>query len=1169
MRGMDFGIDLKSEQLVLVTPAINHLFYLVTPHSDLFFRFPSFVSGVAGVILLYLVARECFTRTEALLAAFLLAVAPFHIHHSQEVRYYAHQVAFSLAGLFFLLRGIRTADRRYWAGFVACGLLNVFNHPVGLFVTANQIAVGAVLLVLDRGTRLESVRRPSWRSYALMLCPVAVAAIVVFGLYAAVNFSLFSALAGILGGSAQTTIIEAKIPPIDRLNILQYLWLRFDGTTLPWITPALLLVGIVGSLRRFRRGLIVSAGFIVPIVLLLLLARFRKYPYERYFLWVLPFVLMLVARGITAASQFLVAAVRFRKRWPRLEFSLAALILLLPYGFYALPLLEKEYQTEKGVDYKSLAIFLKERLREQEPLVVDSPPLNQEAMLLGLKHYFTYGPPRLSTMPDLYYLDMAAIARMAFSSSASWPLRQMNIGEMSALDSSQTTDLDEIGARRPYGWYLRRISRIYGVKPESDSLSGTFPGASAARIRLVSPKPIPVPNGSFEDDSGQPLAEMAGANPFIVPILFNPIAFEQSSGNGIPDGWRVSATAGAVVSLDRENKTDGQRSLRVEMRSAASYFHAFSLPILALPGYLLETSVKVKTSGEAPVAAYVIVLNGRMKALATIPLAIAGKEGEWTVLRSIDPDGLASCFVTPEGTAAISVMVQVEQRAKPGSIVWFDDVRLKGGWDPTLALANLVEQHRDSDIAEARRRADSLSRELERTTGATSLANLIRNTRSAMETCKQLDLPVTIWQLANSAISAFPRAARTTESSAVIAEGKLMIEICKQAGFSDQTERLTDILARTFPDRKEFSWMTKSVKSVVVHQYDWLKDPIKVLECKTTSKDSDWLKAQVSRHAYIFPAGHGRPFPCDGSYAVQFEMKVAGKGLSPPGSLAVYLNTRSGLGPNGYDWGEFDAFSVPADTTGQMTTYTIPLRSNVETAKFIHEYRIDPPASGTSFTFEIGNMRLLRLESLAHEAPKPDGFIPFTVERPTTFIISTQRTLLSTSPVLLDYSPLKQLDSVMLTTGEHILTLPHGWSEGDVAIRPKEGIHFGRDFLSIYGGIMEYGVAKMFVQDGKFDIATSLTANTEYAISVEAENSRIHPTTLALRSPDGKTELAQYVFDRRDDSMSWQEKKIVPPQDMNRISLVFISDYTGPKGDLNARVRSVRVVLLGPSHDAK
>jgi 4-amino-4-deoxy-L-arabinose transferase-like glycosyltransferase/tetratricopeptide (TPR) repeat protein len=441
--------------------------------------------------------------------------------------------------------------------------------------------------------------------------------------------------------------------------------------------------------------------------------------------------------------------------------------------------------------------------------------------------------------------------------------------------------------------------------------------------------------------------------------------------------------------------------------------------------------------------------------------------------------------------------------------------------------------------------------------------------RSLIETCVQTGLSTPTQQIVTVLLQGIPRALQSSDSSTVIAEGKSLIEICKQAGLPDRAEHLAYVLARTFPDRKDFYWMTKSVKSVVVHKYDWRKDPIKVWGCSMTFTDSNWLKAEVNRHAYIFPAGHGRPFPCDGSYAVQFEMKVASKGPSPPGSLAVYLNTRSGLGPNGYDWGQFDAFSVPADTTGQTTTYTIPLRSNVENAKFIHEYRIDPLASTTSFTFEIGNMRLLRLESLAHEVPKPEGFIPFTVERPTTFMISTQRTLLSTSPLLLDYSPLKQLDSVMLTTGEHILTLPHGWSESDVVIRPKEGIYFGKDFLNIYGGIMEYGVAKLFVQDGKFDIATSLTAKTEYAISVEAENSHIRPVILALRSSDGKTEMAQYVFDRRDDSMSWQEKRIVPPQDMNRISVVFISDYTGPEGDLNARVRSVRVVLLGSSDNAR
>jgi hypothetical protein len=163
----------------------------------------------------------------------------------------------------------------------------------------------------------------------------------------------------------------------------------------------------------------------------------------------------------------------------------------------------------------------------------------------------------------------------------------------------------------------------------------------------------------------------------------------------------------------------------------------------------------------------------------------------------------------------------------------------------------------------------------------------------------------------------------------------------------------------------------------------------------------------------------------------------------------------------------------------------------------------------------------------------------------------------------LDYSAISQLADLSLSRGEHILIWPKGWSQDDVTVRLVGREYAADEFENIYGGKYRAEGVDLFIQEAKFDIPTSLTAKTEYAISVEAENSHIRPVILALRAEDGKTELARYVFDRRDDSLAWQEKRITPTTDMKRISLVFVNDYSGPEGDLNARVTRVRIVRIG------
>jgi uncharacterized membrane protein len=1142
----------------LVMYWIQSLFYLIFPYGDFFFRLPSAVMGTAGLVFMYLAARQCFGKTEALVAAFLLALSPFHIHYSQEVRHYANMTLFTLGGVWCLLRGLDDGSRRYWYGFGAFGLLNAFNHPVGLFVAAVQCMAGAILAFFWKQGSDKNGKPSVGRRLLHTAGPFAAWGLGFFAtygaFYAAFRPSLLAMIPSIIGGSGSgiiggtigaTTVLAAEPLPLNRMQVILNLYHRLDGSSIPWITLGFVVVGTAGCIPRLLRGLVLCAVFFLSAAAAITLFSFRMVPFPRYFIWLLPFFILLQARGIVVVAGLLAAAMRRHETKPRLESSITGILVVVLYGVLTWPLLSREYQTEKGVEYKSMARFLKEHRREDEPLLLDGLP-SREELHAGLSIYL-YDPIEKKA-PRMFFFEAAS--------------------------------LDELREQWSDGWYIFKISPTVGVEPLVTSTSARFPGICAQRIRLASPEPIPIPKGSFEVGD-RDLARSAREISFAIPASYLAFGPGQTGGHRTPGGWNAIAQDGATMSLDRLEKSDGQQSLRVEMASPNSYFHAMSHPVLALSGYVFEASAKMKTSGRALATVYAVLLDAQLQSIEYLPLLAGPEEDGWTVLRSAVPGGIATfhgggetllrtCFSTGEETAAISMMLQVEKGTSSGTVVWFDDVRLKGGWDPALALANLVDQRREFEIAEAKSSVQALVRELRETTDTADLLSVIAKARAAMETCKRVGFPASAWQLAESVIRVFPEAVKTTDTLAVIAEGETIIEICKQIGFSDGAERLVTILGDAYPDRKDLCWLSKSVQSVVVHKYDWLKDPMVVHGCKTISQDSDWLKSDVAKHAYIFPRGHGRPFLCDGSYAIQLDLRIATRMRTSTGRLRIYLNTASGLGPGGTDWGEFDAFNVPVDVSGAIQSYTIPVRSSVETAKFIHEMRIDPLDGDASYSLAIGNMRLMRLESsLAGKEPPPEGFIPFPVGAQNVFSISTRRPFSSTSPVLLDYSPLKQLEGLVLSKGEHILSLPKGWSPDDVLIRAAGREYSGEEFESVYGGAIENKAAQMFIQNAKFDIPTSLTAKTEYAVGVEAQNSRIGPVVIVLRAPDGKMEMARFTFDRKDDSISWQEKRIIPDSDLNRISFAFMSDYSGPEGDLNARVSRVRVVRIEPAGAAK
>jgi hypothetical protein len=192
----------------------------------------------------------------------------------------------------------------------------------------------------------------------------------------------------------------------------------------------------------------------------------------------------------------------------------------------------------------------------------------------------------------------------------------------------------------------------------------------------------------------------------------------------------------------------------------------------------------------------------------------------------------------------------------------------------------------------------------------------------------------------------------------------------------------------------------------------------------------------------------------------------------------------------------------------------------------------------------------------------------FEVGKQNLVSISTQRPIPTTSPLVVDYSPLKQPDTIKLGMGEHLLVLPMGWSEEDVTVRAIGCEYSAKEFENTTGGATVGNAAQLFGQNARFDISTSMTAEREYIVGVQAVNGRPAPIIIVLWGPN-KTELGRYEFDRGDNSLTWQEKKVTPKVDLTRLSIVFVNDYTGPDGDRNATVYRVRVVEAPPGDGEK
>jgi 4-amino-4-deoxy-L-arabinose transferase-like glycosyltransferase len=117
-------------------------------------RLLSVLIGVATVPVLYLVARRLMGEGGGLVAAFLLAISPFHIYYSQEVRMYGLVALFGLGATYFALRwsgGPASGSRWGWLGYILAATAALYSQYYAAFL----------LLALNLAVLIQWFRAPS------------------------------------------------------------------------------------------------------------------------------------------------------------------------------------------------------------------------------------------------------------------------------------------------------------------------------------------------------------------------------------------------------------------------------------------------------------------------------------------------------------------------------------------------------------------------------------------------------------------------------------------------------------------------------------------------------------------------------------------------------------------------------------------------------------------------------------------------------------------------------------------------------------------------------------------------------------------------------------------------------------------------------------------------
>jgi len=211
-----------------------HIWMKLFGTSDFALRSLSLVFGVLAIPMIYLLGRRLFNEEVGLISALILAISPFNVEYSQEVRMYSLLLFLALLSMYFFVRFLERDSRAVSVGYVLSTALMLYAENFGLFVLVAQNLFVAGLLLRS------SQRRSLLKRWILIQ---------------AITIILFAPWISVLSYQASSAESIVSISQANPMTLLLNLAAGTLGTYYPSVTLLILFLGLaVFSLFIYRRA---------------------------------------------------------------------------------------------------------------------------------------------------------------------------------------------------------------------------------------------------------------------------------------------------------------------------------------------------------------------------------------------------------------------------------------------------------------------------------------------------------------------------------------------------------------------------------------------------------------------------------------------------------------------------------------------------------------------------------------------------------------------------------------------------------------------------------------------------------------------------------------------------------------------------------------------------
>ena len=150
---------------------ILHGWIQIAGTSEIALRMPSIVFGTISVGAFYYLVKIVFDRPTALLSALLMAISPFFIRYSQEVRMYALAVLLTVTATYFFYRATKTQSSLYYLEYIISAVLLGYTHVWGLLILWSHILYIGYLFSKGRNRNNIVAWFTTFASVGILLSP--------------------------------------------------------------------------------------------------------------------------------------------------------------------------------------------------------------------------------------------------------------------------------------------------------------------------------------------------------------------------------------------------------------------------------------------------------------------------------------------------------------------------------------------------------------------------------------------------------------------------------------------------------------------------------------------------------------------------------------------------------------------------------------------------------------------------------------------------------------------------------------------------------------------------------------------------------------------------------------------------------------------------------------